>query len=178
MKTTKFCLLGIFFIFLTSCSKDEEPKGEIAGSLEGQWNLTEFEYTGYSETKVDGMSMRANFKGIAENINATMNFNENGTFESEGVYDVILTGEGMTLPYRDLSYESSGNYQISGNRIEITNFEGTSTPGAYEVASEKAMTIVELTESRLVLDATEEVTITEEDGEAFISIAGQYIYTR
>lgn len=178
MKTIKLCLLGFLCISLISCSKDEEPDGGISGSLQGQWNLTEFEYTGYSETKVDGISMRADFKGIAENIDASMTFHENGTFDSEGVYDVILRGEGMTLPYRDLSYESSGNYQISGNKIDITNFEGTSTPGAYEVASEKGMTIVELTESRLVLDVTEEVTIIEDDGEAFISITGQYVYAR
>lgn len=178
MKTIKLFLLGFLCISLISCSKDEEPKGEISGALEGQWNLTEFEYTGYSETKVDGMSMGANFEGIAENIDASMTFHENGTFESEGVYDVILTGEGMTLPYRDLSYESSGNYKVSGNRIDITNFEGTSTPGAYEVASEKEMIIVELTKSRLVLDVAENITITEEEGEAFFSIEGQYVYTR
>ncbi|MEG9326934.1 hypothetical protein V6B16_03215 [Salinimicrobium catena] len=178
MKIIKVSLLGIFFISLISCSKDDESKREISGSLIGQWNLTEFEYSGYSETKVDGMSMRADYAGIAENIDASMTFHENGTFESEGVYDVILTGEGMTLPYRDISYESSGNYVVSGNRIDITNFEGTSTPGAYEVASEKEMIIVGLTDSRLVLDVSENTTITEEDAEALISISGQYVFSR
>ncbi len=178
MKTIKICLLCIFYISLVSCSKDEEPKGEISGSLEGQWNLTEFEYTGYSESKIDGMSMRADFEGIAGNIDARITFNENGTFESEGEYDVTVRGEGMVFPYTDVSFSSSGNYQVSGNKVDITNFEGTSNPGVYAVASEKEMTIVELTANRLVLDFIEEITITEDDDEAFISTTGQYIYTR
>lgn len=178
MKTIKLCFLGILCISLISCSKEDEPKNDISGSLEGTWNLAEFEYEGYSDTKLDGVDYHTTYSGIAENINASLTFHENGTFESEGEYDVILTGEGMTIPYRDLSYTSSGNYQVTGNRIDITNFEGDSNPGAYSVASEKEMIIVELTESRLVLDFTEDVTITEDDDEAFISTTGQYIYTR
>lgn len=178
MNIIRLSFFGIFLITLISCSKDEEPNGEISGSLTGQWNLTEFEYTGFTESTIDGMSMRTDYEGIAENINASLTFHANGTFESEGVYDVILRGEGMTIPYRELSYTSSGNYKVSGKQIDITNFEGTSTPGAYGVASEKEMTIVELTETRLVLDFTEDITITEDDDTAFISNTGQYIFTR
>lgn len=178
MNKIRLSLLGIFFVTLISCSKDEGTNGETSGSLTGQWNLTEFEYTGFSESNIDGISMRADYQGIAENINASLTFHSNGTFESEGVYDVILKGEGMTIPYRDLSYTSSGNYKVSGKTIDITNFQGTSTPGAYAVASEKEMTIVELTKNTLILDFTEDITITEDDDTAFISNTGQYVYIR
>lgn len=178
MKTVKFCLLSIFFISLISCSKDENTPKEKSANLEGTWNLVEFNYEGYTDSKIDGIEMHTDYEGVAENINATTTFHANGTFESKGSYDIILTGEGMTIPHRDLSYASEGNYQVSGNTIEVTNFQGESRPGALVASSEKTMTIVELTSTRLVLDFTEDVTITEGSDEAFISNTGKYIFTR
>lgn len=124
------------------------------------------------------MTMHTDYEGVAENIKATTTFHANGTFESQGIYDVILTGEGMTIPHRNLSYTSKGNYKLTGKKMEITNFEGQSNPGAIVASTEKEMTIVELTNSKLVLDFTENILITEEKDEAFISNTGQYIFTR
>ncbi len=178
MKTSKFFLLGIFFISLISCSEDEDPPTMNLSLIETTWHLAAFEYEGYTDSKIDGIEMHTDYEGVAENINATITFHANGTFESQGEYDIIFSGEGMTIPYRDLSYASSGNYRVSGNTIDVTNFQGASTPGAIVASSEKIMTIVELTENRLVLDFIEDITITEDDDEAFISIRGQYIYTK
>lgn len=178
MKIIKLSILALCFVSFISCSKEEDPANENFEELIGTWNLTEFEYVGYSIATIEGMTMRTDYSGVAENIEATTTFQKDGKFKSQGKYDVILTGEGMTIPYRDLSYESTGDYTLSGNSIDITNFEGESTPGAIVASSEKEMTIVEISSSRLVLDFTEDITITEEEDEAFISLKGQYIYTR
>jgi hypothetical protein len=178
MKKIKLSVLTFCFMSFISCSKEDNSVDSNTKEIIGTWTLTELEYTGFSNSKIDGMSITIEYSGTAENIEAKTTFQENGEFESQGEYDVILTSEGMTIPYRDLSYASTGNYTMSGNSIEITNFVGESTPGSTLASSEKSMTIDELTSNKLILDFIEEITITEGSDEAFISTTGQYVFTR
>ena len=89
-------------MFLLSCSKDDSKNSNLSGSIQDEWKLAVLEYVGFTESRIDGMNMRTDYEGFAENINATTIFHANGTFESQGTYDVILTGEGMTIPYENL----------------------------------------------------------------------------
>lgn len=179
MKPTKFFLLALLFLSFLSCSKDDEDRKDVNTELlTGSWNLTEFTYDGYSDTRLSGENFHIEYTGTAENIDATFSFNSNGSFIAEGEYDIILKSSSFTQPYRDIAVTSSGNWSLTDNTVEITNFRSVTNVNTEEPPAETVMTILELTENRLVLELTEEITITEDEDEGFISNTGQYVLTK
>lgn len=178
MKSFIFFLLGLFIFSLFSCSKDEETVDTNTELLTGTWNLVEFTYDGYSDTRLSGEMFHTEYSGVAKNIDVTYSFNRDGAFEAEGSYDILLQSSGYTQLYRDIEVTSSGRWSLTGNTINITDFIGVSNVDTEEAPTETEMTIHELTENRLVLDVTQETTITEEEDEAFISTSGRYVLTR
>lgn len=178
MKTIKLSLFALMFISLCSCSKDESPNLN-ATMIVGEWNLSSFNYDGKTEMNYEDTNYTSNFSGVAENIDLTLTFNSNNTFQSKGSYDVNLTIEGYSQIYPVSGYTSSGNWSVDGNILKTTTNLAQMSEG--EVGSGESvgdMIIQEITENRMVLTIDQVTKINESGFENIATISGEYVLTR
>ena len=177
MKTIKFSLLAFLCLFIASCSSDDTPNTD-SSMVTGTWNLEAFDYSGETTGNFDGMDISAAYQGLAKNIDATLSFNSDNTFDFQGDYDVELTTGGMTqvVPMEDVS--SSGTWRIEGNNLITSGAVGQVQGEGVQGPQESIMRISEVSESRMVLLVDQEDKITEGGMEFTMVSSARYILSR
>ncbi|MBX2843112.1 MAG: lipocalin family protein [Flammeovirgaceae bacterium] len=145
MKSLKFLFYVLVTSILVSCSEDE-PATPDQGMIIGSWELSEVDYDGTTTTTFNGQSSVINFTGEGKNLNNEIKFTENpNEFTVSGTYDVELKmdydGTEVISEINGLSFANSGEWEIDGDKLYITD----------DVSAIKEATIKELSEEKLVL---------------------------
>ncbi len=177
MKNIKFSLLALLFIAVTSCSEDDAPSKNNS-MIVGDWKLEEFNYQGETSGTYQGMDLSSSYEGIGKNINATLSFNEDNTFDFQGDYEVDLSYEGMTQNYPMENVSSSGNWSVDGDYIITSSAIGQVQTQAVVGPQEGRMRISELTENRMVLIIDQESTMSQSGMDFMIRMGGKYVLSR
>lgn len=178
MKTIKFSVVLLLFISLIACSTDDDSPNIDSSMVTGEWNIEEFNYTGETSGNFEGMDISSSFEGIAENINATLSFNEDNTFNMAGSYDVRLSAEGITeiVPVNNAS--SSGTWRIEGDYIITSGAVGQVQGQGVAGPQEGRMRINEVSESRMVLIIDQESNVSQGGMEFTMKMDGKYVLTK
>lgn len=156
MKIFKLFLFTAFLTLTISCSKDDDgPSTTNNGNIVGVWKGTAVDYTGTTTTSGQGQNVTADYVGEAYDIDYTLTFTENPKkVISDGSYSIELTttvnGQSTTQNLEDLTFLESGDWTMNGNTLSITVDNETDDA-----------TIMELTDSSLVLKAVESQTMSQ-----------------
>ncbi|MFD2516430.1 lipocalin family protein [Salinimicrobium flavum] len=127
----------------------------------GEWNLTEFSYSGINSVKDGDETASVSYSAEAKDLNAQVVFQDAGKYTTAGSYTLTLTttvdGEtsAQDFPYPDIT--GSGTYRIEGNKM-IT----TPNAGDELIIQASEGIIEELTPNRMVL-VIEERSVTKID---------------
>ena len=170
----------LHIISFVSCSDDSESitLSEEEKMLVGAWQIQSFNYTGTSTGMFGGMEMTSTYKGVAQNLDAVLSFNDNRTFNFQGSYDVKLTVETMDLmvPVQDAS--SSGDWYIQDNYLYTSDALGQVNNEMVQGPQDGRMRIQENTENRLVLKIDQESEVNQNGMEFLVKLSGEYILTK
>ncbi|MCB7480507.1 lipocalin family protein [Christiangramia sediminis] len=179
MKTIKFSLLFLLFISLISCSEDEStPPNGNTSEMSGEWNLETIDYDGTTKMNASGTDFTFNFSGISTESNAVIEFNDNGTYSSQGAYTIALSMEGITYEVPIDMTSGSGNWSIEGDTMKFSEGFVTLSTGQ-ELSSEPGeMIIDELTQNRMVLLFEQEDEINQNGFTNIVNVTGKYVLTR
>lgn len=170
---------------LASCSTDDNGgSSDTSGDIVGTWEMVTFDYEGTSTTEFDGETFTADFVGVGQNIDYTIEFTENpNEFSGQGSYDIELSttiaGQTTTQVESINDTTSTGSYEISGNTITFDGVLVSAGSMAPTMGTEGSVgTISELTDSTLVL--TQEATEMQSVNGATISITivSETVFTR
>jgi len=160
----KFALLFILTLSfsLTSCSDDDNNSSNTSGELVGTWMGTAIDYSGTTETTVQGITIDADFVGEAYDIDYSLTFSENpNNVEADGSYSIELettvNGQTTTQDVEDLEFLNDGTWSRDGNDLTITDDGQSSTAR-----------IVELTDTTLRISISQ-VDDLSDDGFTIIS---------
>ncbi len=156
MKIIKLFLFTTFLALTISCSKDDDnPTTANNGNIVGVWKGTTVDYTGSTTTSGQGQTISADYVGEAYDVDYTLTFTENPKkVISDGSYSIELTttinGQSTTQNVEGLEFLSSGDWNINGDTLSITVDNETDDA-----------TIMELTDTTLVLKAVETQTMNQ-----------------
>lgn len=158
MKILKLILFTALISLTISCSSDDDGAALNSGSIVGVWRGTAVNYSGTSTTSGQGQSFTSEFVGEAYDIDYTLTFSENpNKVVSEGNYSIELTttymGQTITQNIEGLSFLSDGNWSLNGTTLSITMDNDT-----------QDATIVELTPTKMVIEATQTTTVDQGGG--------------
>ncbi|MDO5980854.1 lipocalin family protein [Flavivirga spongiicola] len=161
MKKLSILFIALTLVLTTSCSSDDASP-EISGSIIGTWKGISVDYSGTTVTSAQGQSVNTDYVGEAYDIDYSLTFNENpNNLISTGSYSIKLTstvaGQTTTRTVENLKVLGDGTWKMENNELEIITGNGTGV-----------MKIEKLTESELVLSATE-VTDLSQGGVSVIS---------
>jgi len=146
--------LNLFFIVLlvlafTSCSDDDNDDiidiEAPTASIIGTWIAESVDYSGATETEIQGQTVTADFVGEAFDIDFGVTFSEDpNELVSDGSYSIELTttvaGQTTVNTIENITFLEDGTWEMDGNELSITNNGMTAI-----------VTIAELSEDRLVL---------------------------
>ncbi|CAL66863.1 lipocalin family protein [Christiangramia forsetii] len=178
MKTIRFSVFALLFVFFTSCSSDDDAPDVDTSMLTGEWNIEAFNYSGETTGNFEGIDISSNFDGIGENINATLSFNDDKTFNMAGSYDVRLSAEGLTEVVPIDNASSSGTWKIEGDYIITSQTIGQVQGQGVAGPQEGRMRISEVTQNRMVLIIDQESTTTQGGMEFTMKMDGKYVLTK
>lgn len=167
MNKLKFTLAMTLMSFLFfSCTEDEESMNDTL--LIGEWSVSHLE----ASTVSDYGSFQQEQHTSYENIDITAEFKSDKTWRHSGKTDIITTtvlgDEPITMTLTDQAVLSSGNWELNGDEIIMSDENGM--PQAYNIES--------LTETELKVSTTA-VQETEMNGTTItISVDARIEYTR
>ena len=153
------------YIFLASCSSDNEPLPDITNDLLGSWDSPAITITELTVNEIDLVAylksigypdeLASQFKTAIE-LGFTEHFEANLTFREGGVYEAVYENESL-----------EGSWALTDQDRKIIFDEGTS--------EEYAMEIVEISSSKLEasvyeIDASEDYDGDGENDELAVSI--------
>ena len=178
MKKFKFYMIAIAVILLASCSKDDDQPLNVEDSMIlGEWNLEEFDYQGKTSGNVEGNEITTTYEGMARNINATLNFKEDNTFQGSGNYDIVLTLQGTTVT-QPVNFDSSGTWKLEGNSLIAEGLRGDTQEGPVAGASESIMEISEISDRHMVLIIDQEAKVTQDGIDYTVTQSGKYVLAK
>lgn len=176
MKIFKLFFLSVLVSTMVACSSDDDNNDDqdqdTTAELLGNWVGTEINYTGSQVIESQGIEIEADFVGLGYDIDYSFTFTENpDELTAAGSYSIELTttvlGQSTTQNVEDLGFDNTGAWSRDGNEISLL-YNGESNTA----------TIIELTETTLVLNITEE-TIEEESGTTLtMTIDSVFTFTR
>ena len=145
----KILLLLVTSVILVSCSDDDDTI-QFTGDLVGIWNAVSVDYTGTTVTEAPGVSITADYVGEGYDVDFFMTVSEDpNVITANGSYSIELTttaqGQSFTDFQEGLEFVNEASWAMSGNTLTMT-VDGVSTD----------FSITELTETRLIIEATEE----------------------
>ena len=178
MKTIKISLFTFLLILLSSCSSDNENSEVDRAMVVGTWNLEAFNYSGSTSGNFEGVDLSSDYSGEARNIDATLSFNEDNTFNFEGNYDVVLETEGMTQTVPMNNVSSTGNWRMEGDYIISSAAIGQVQGQGVQGPEEGRMRVSEVTANRMVLDIDQENNVNQNGMELNMTTIGRYVLTR
>ncbi|PHI20109.1 hypothetical protein CEQ90_09140 [Lewinellaceae bacterium SD302] len=121
MKWNYLCLLMLAFTFVISGCGDDDDNS--SADLVGTWEMVDLNYTGESSTTNAGLTAETDFTGTGINMDFTIVFNEDGTYITDGDYEIELTSittfqgtsstDVQVIPINDIM--GNGEYSVSGN---------------------------------------------------------------
>lgn len=165
-----------------SCSSDDDPGSD--GSLLGDWQMTNMDYDGETETNFQGIPITTTFEGVGKNLDVVMTFTESpNEFVTSGSYDVELTfsvfGQTETETTSIEDFESDGTWSLAGEKLTLDGSLFALSFDDEPVNDDSfEVTIEELTQTtlRLSMKATEEFT---QDGvDVSATITSSLVFTR
>lgn len=165
MKTFKFSLLALLFISFISCSSDSDDpeeeigEGTISSEIVDEWNLEAWDYS--MTSSFEGVSVTT--LGEAKDINASLKFNSDNTFNFQGNYTIIMDIEGITNEMPVNGASSTGDYSIDGYMLNLSNTLGEMQGQQVPSSGGGEMEIVEISENTLILRGEQEI-VTEMAG--------------
>jgi len=164
MKIAK--LLSILFLttLLFSCSKDNNDE-----LIVGKWQMTEFNYNGYSKTNSSDFELTSTFDGVGYDMSLIVEFKEDGKYISSGSYSIKLTqtieGNSSTTNVTNQGFSGTGTWTVSDDKLTLSS----SNDGA---------NITELNESTLKFEYTTKNTITQGDLSVETEFTAYYTFTK
>lgn len=181
MRALKMLLFTTAMVVVCSCSKEENEHEIDHSMLLGEWNLTEFSYSGTSSLTEGGETTSLSYSAEGVDIDARVNFVDETKYTTAGSYTIILTtimdGETIVQRYPFSDITGSGTYKIEGNRM-TTRPQSSAYQEQMQLMNSSEVIIRELTSSRMVL-VMEMHTVAEEEGmEAEMTLDMIQILTR
>jgi hypothetical protein len=157
------CILGFIFSCDTDSSFDENNRET---QIEGEWKVRSVESNNYSSSMMspngETDSSTGSFEG--QDINMSLVFNADGTFETNGDYIQVLTVQG-TLPSpiiiesRTNDFEGGGTWEVSNDALLIK----TSADASFQTARLNVLTDTEMdfdfSYTRLLIEGTVSRTV-------------------
>ena len=171
MKTSKLLLLGILFLSLAACKKDEENN---SSTLVGSWNVTGIDYSGTTTTVDPNVgTISGTFTGLGKNLSLEIHFSENpNDYTTSGTYDIDLTtmvqGQTYNTTWTSGDFIDDGTWELDGSTLRVTNGNGDVSEA----------TIIEVNNSTLILEWM--FSQVETNGSTVITsdVAGTYTFQR
>lgn len=168
IKFTKITFFALLTLFMAACGGDED----IMVSVEGEWHATEVRTDNGKSTTTDqtGESYIFNYTMVGEDLNLTVNFNEDNTFTSSGNYIGKLSGtiDGQpieqSVPINDFAAE--GTWTLDGDLMTTTSPSNDNIP--------QTATILTLTDS--VMEIEYNLNRTEIQNGFAVKIEGAVFY--
>ncbi len=162
MRALKVLLFVTAMVSYVSCSKDDDGPQIDKNMILGEWDLTEFSYSGVSSVKGGDGTTSVSYTAEASEIDAQVVFVDAGNYTTAGSYTITLTttanGETSVQDYTYPNIAGSGTYKIEGNKM-ITSPKG----GEGQIIQASEGIIKELSPKRLVF-VIEERSVTEVEG--------------
>ena len=158
----KFSILFVvLFLVIASCSSDDDG-GQVSGNIVGTWLATDLSLAGDIEFEFEGETIKTTVLGEGYDLTSQLTFNESpNTLTSEGTVNmelsISLNGITSTENIEDFEFFDDGVWEVSGNKLIIT--ESGETSEAY---------ILKLTSSELVIRVLE-TEVESEGGETVTS---------
>ncbi|WP_428743688.1 lipocalin family protein [Tenacibaculum sp.] len=160
-----------FILILTSCSSDDN-KENISADIVGTWIGNSIDYSGKTETTVQGQTLVTDFVGEGYDMDYTLTFNETpNIITSEGSYSLKLTysvlGQTSVQNLENLKFLEEGTWILDGNKLDVTA-NGVS----------KDYEIIELTETTLKISLSTEEDLSESGSTIITTIDAIVTFTR
>ena len=181
-----FLILFVNLIVFTSCENDlvsappsdsTEENGnsggtDVSGDLLGSWQMISFNYTGTTVTTVQGITLTADFVGVASDIDYVIEFTETpNNFSATGGYDLELTttssGQSFVENVEDLNVSSNGTWSKNNNTIVFT-----------ETSEDGEATIEILNDTTLKFTQIVDENINQQGVESTVNTNNVYIFER
>ncbi|MEM0519080.1 MULTISPECIES: lipocalin family protein [Aequorivita] len=156
MKIFKLFLFTAFISLTISCSSDDDSSSAANNdNIVGVWKGTEVNYTGVQTSVANGETTTMEFVGTGYDLDYTITITANpNNITSEGSYKVELVttidGQTNTVNLEDINFLETSTWSIDGDQFSLTSNGDTDV-----------MTIVELTDSNLVLNGISVETLSQ-----------------
>jgi hypothetical protein len=150
MRALKVLLFVTALASLVSCSKDDDGPQVDKNMILGEWELTEFNYSGTTSVNDGTETATVSYTGEGIDMDAQVVFVDASNYTTAGSYTIKLTttvdGESSAQEYTYPDLTGSGTYKIEGNKM-------TTTPqGSQEQIIQASEAVIqELTSSKMVL---------------------------
>ena len=157
------CLIGFIFSCETDSSFDEDNRSL---QIEGEWQVMSIESNSYTSTMTspngESNTSMGSFEG--NDINLSLNFESDGSFQTSGDYNQLLMVQGalpapITIESRTNDFEGGGTWDLAGDKIRIK----TSVDETFQEANLNTLTDTEMdfdySYTRLIVEGTVTRTI-------------------
>ena len=178
MKTVKFSLMALLFIFFVSCSKDEDKPDVNDSEVLGTWTLQDLSYDGTTAVTYGETNMLIESSAVTTASDLVVDFKENGTYTAQGGYTVLLTTEGMEFEVPLDMESSTGSWDIVGDKMKFSDGFVTLSTGQALSSEPNEVVIKEISASKMVLSFTTEEVIEQGGFENVINVEGEYVFTK
>lgn len=156
-----------------SCSNDDNDPEVDSGMILGEWQLDEMNYSGTTTVTMEGQTSSISYEAEAIDMDAQVIFNDQSTYSTKGSYTIRMTTnmEGYTdvQDYPFSNVNGTGTYRLEGDKI-FTNADIPAGSEQEYLMSSGEGTIMELTENRMVIFNSEEVTSTTDNMEMEVTL--------
>ncbi len=191
-------LLLIVGMSFAACSQDDDEMEEMEETMQmeevsdsakliGEWLMTSYEYTGVTTVSSQGEMLTTDFSGSAKDITYVLEFREDNTFTSSGGYVITLTTiqkeqviAGQTIPADTIvqdvpleTPETTGNWELANGMIEGISFSDGQIGG-----ETGELEILELTDSRLKINADFEETSAVSGATTIVQVDGEIVFEK
>lgn len=179
-------LILLFALVLMSCESDDDS-ASINGEVNGEWNIESINYTGSTVTSAQGNSITSNFTGESFDENATLIFNADNTFTSQGSYSIELEtttlGQTQNQSVPIDNYSSEGEWSLSGNILTIEGelvsiSSNTPTINDPNESAPQDLIIEELTDTTMVVSSVTQQTIVDSGVSINVNLDSTITFTK
>ena len=165
MRALKIMLFLAVPAIFVSCSKDDDEPSIDRDMLLGEWNLTEFSYSGSSSVSYGNETTSLTYTAETSDLNAQVIFEDKSNYSTRGSYRITITsemdGETFVENYSFSDVSGRGTYRIEGNKM-FTTPQGPVQEGEVQPMDASDAIIQELTPNKMVL-VLDQTTVTETD---------------
>lgn len=165
----KICglLLGVFFVFASCSSDDDNNQVDLSVDITGQWELTGMEGEGESTVTYEGQTVTVNLSGFGKDFDAQIQFTDDpNEVIPTGTFTLVLTAtffgisETEEYPINISNELQTGTWSIVGNQLIITDpVTAESQSAQFLVLQQNKMVL--LVEMTTIIDEVEATMMSE-----------------